>query len=62
MTDSCRRGVGRVEQRKKGKRISQKIHMKDLWTWAIERGLTVGERGSLSGGGKGKKVRTTIIE
>ena len=54
-TDSCRRG-------KEGEGISQRTCVNKTRTWTMERGLTVGERGSLSGGGKGKKVRTTIIE
>ena len=40
---------------KKGEETSQRTCMNDSWTWTTERGVTVGERGGLGGGGqKGK--------
>ena len=53
-TDSCKWGGG--VWWKEGERTSQRTGMNDPCTWAKGRGLTVGERGGLSGGGqKGKK-------
>ena len=40
----------------KGEGISQKTHMKDLWTWMMVKGLIMEERDGLGGGGpRGKK-------
>ena len=35
--------------------VSQRTCMNDSWTWTMERGLTVGERGKLGGGGQKEK-------
>ena len=36
--------------------------MNDAWTWTKERGLTLGKRGGLGGGGQRGKIGTTVIE
>ena len=54
-TDSCGRGGGRDDWWKEGEGACQRTCMNDSWTWTMERGLTVGERGKLGGGGQKEK-------
>ena len=53
-TDRKQRGGGGWWE--EGEGTSQRTCMKYPWTWTTKRGLTVGKRGGLGGGGqKGKK-------
>ena len=59
--------VGREEGggkwRKEVEGISQRTCMNDSWTRTMERGLTVGDRGGLGGGGQKRgKIGTTVME
>ena len=53
-TDRWRRG-GEEEEWVEGEGISQGTCMNDSWKWKTERGLTVGYRDGLGGGGKREK-------
>ena len=56
-TDSNRR-----EWWRQGEGISQKTCMNDSWAQTTERGLTVGERDVLGGGGKREIIGATVIK
>ena len=60
-TDSCRkRGWGEWWKEEEG--TSQRKYMNDTCSWTMEKGLTVGYKGGLSGGGQKEKNGTIVIE
>lgn len=55
---SCRKRVGSGEWWKE-EGTSKRICRNDIWTWTMERGLTVGKRGGLGRGRQKGKISDT---